>query len=110
MSSRVWLLLVGLVLSLLIGGCAAPAPEAGHPVAAVTSAVPATPAADPLGDDDAITPPLAEAALAEAIEAPLAEPALRTACAQQQWLRSAHATAPVGPVLDGPLRPPKAIA
>ena len=108
MSSRVWLLLVGLALSLLIGGCAVPA-SASLEAAQAAAPVHATPAPESDTPDETPTLPMVEAPLAEAIEVPLAESATRPLCAQQAWLRSPHTRAPVGPVLDGPLRPPKAI-
>lgn len=109
MVRSVWLLLVGIVLSLALGTEAAAwpacAPDA-PPSASLTAApepTPSTPA-----HEEAAPPASAEGAVHETLGVPSAEPFVAAmAHPQGAWRRSAHAHAPRGPVLEGPLRPPR---
>lgn len=109
MVRSIWMWLIGLFLSLAMGASAAAWPVCtpdANAIPSLTAAPEPAPSA-PL-PEEAAPPASAEGAVHETLGVPSAEPsAAPLAPPQGAWRRSAHVPAPRGPVLEGPLRPPR---
>lgn len=109
MVRRVWMLLGGLILSLAMGAGAAPLPSCAPEATVGTQAAPwSEPPPAPAPHEDVAPPATAEAALPETLGVPSAEPPPALVAAPcGGWRRAPCTPAPRGPVLEGPLRPPR---
>jgi hypothetical protein len=103
------MLLGGLILSLAMGAGAAPLPACTPDTSLGTQAAPwSDPKPVPTPYEEAAPPATAEGALPETLGVLSADPVSHPVTTRRGGWRPAPCTpAPRGPVLDGPLRPPR---